>query len=459
MTERRPRKFNPHRRPVSPSLRRFIDALVVRLLEKANRLRAIKRADRETFAASVEAILCDLVACSLSWDAGLIVCLSHAKLYGSETRQFYSDLERSVQFARVLKLAHEAGLLELNTTLPWVPQPGRTLEASTIAPSPELLQLVSQAGWSFADDLERVSHLACERLVLKSAKDPETAYWDDAKAISYPETSLTEQLRREIEEIAANLNELSIEMLPSADSSYQADVADRHVRRIFLLGRTEFDRGGRIAGGFWSNMPASERDRLRINGEPVAVLDFGQLNISLCYALKGAAMPDGDAYAITGAPKEIPRKHWKTFSSALLFVGGPKQRYPRGLNKALMGGLSVAEATRLLREAHKPIAACFESEVGYELQYHESTMLVEILKRCPYALPLHDAVEVPLSKLADAQAVMGSVFEAYTGKLGRSVSAKITATACGSSVVSDPIGDSVRGSRGHKTPTATHDFP
>jgi len=128
-------------------------------------------------------------------------------------------------------------------------------------------------------------------------------------------------------------------------------------------------------------------------------------------------MREGDGYAIKDAPAGVPRKSWKKLINAALFVRGPMRRFPKGLNRRNMGGLTVAAAVDLVRQTHPDIVHCFERGLGYELQSHESNILVEILKRCPHALPLHDAIQVPTSEAQAARDVMEDVFEYYAERV------------------------------------------
>jgi hypothetical protein len=63
---------------------------------------------------------------------------------------------------------------------------------------------------------------------------------------------------------------------------------------------TRFDQGGRLYGGFWQNLKTERRRNIRINGEPVAVLDYGSMFTRLAYAEVGAVPPEGDLYVIPG---------------------------------------------------------------------------------------------------------------------------------------------------------------
>ena len=56
----------------------------------------------------------------------------------------------------------------------------------------------------------------------------------------------------------------------------------RVMRRIF---NGSYEEGGRLFGGFWQTMPRPDRfKRIRICGEPVALVDYGQLFLRLAYA-------------------------------------------------------------------------------------------------------------------------------------------------------------------------------
>jgi len=210
--ERRERKFNPYRCTNRETLQRYISDTQSRLLRAISRKRGHKDGDRQAFDAIVGALLCDLVACSLSGDPALIICLSRARLHGKHTARYYSDLERSEQFRSIVEALGklEGGPLLFNRALPWMPKPGQRLEASTIEPSPTLCAAIKEAGWSFADlNIVRAEKIS-EPLILKREKDPENAYWDVAQPIGYEESELTRRLRAGIEGINANLEKLKV---------------------------------------------------------------------------------------------------------------------------------------------------------------------------------------------------------------------------------------------------------
>ena len=61
-----------------------------------------------------------------------------------------------------------------------------------------------------------------------------------------------------------------------------------------------FDQGGRLYGGFWQNLKSCRREHIRIEGEPITVLDYGSMFTRLAYYEVGTVPPEGDLYAIPG---------------------------------------------------------------------------------------------------------------------------------------------------------------
>ena len=109
------------------------------------------------------------------------------------------------------------------------------------------------------------------------------------------------------------LRPLYNEWLDTADISFDPAACDnpvnvraRQLRRQFTLGR--FDRGGRLFGGFWVNLPKPVRlIGIRIDGEAVAGLDYSALNPRLAYHIAAADPPPGDAYTLAGLEQSRDR--------------------------------------------------------------------------------------------------------------------------------------------------------
>jgi hypothetical protein len=96
-------------------------------------------------------------------------------------------------------------------------------------------------------------------------------------------------------------------------------------RRFIILPEQEisFDQGGRLFGGFWQQLKRERRRHIRIEGEPVAVLDYGSMFTRLAYSEIGAEPPGGDLYAVPGF--EGYRSGIKLVMNALFFDKSPKR--------------------------------------------------------------------------------------------------------------------------------------
>jgi hypothetical protein len=92
-----------------------------------------------------------------------------------------------------------------------------------------------------------------------------------------------------------------------------------------------FDSGGRLFGGFWQTMPKIERHRIRVDGRPVALVDFRSMNAHIAYSLAGVAPPPGDLYAVPGL--EDYRSEVKILFNAMLSVDGGRKimRWPTAM--------------------------------------------------------------------------------------------------------------------------------
>lgn len=116
-----------------------------------------------------------------------------------------------------------------------------------------------------------------------------------APRIEYEDTDQTNKFRREMQDINRHLAAARIDYTgPEA-----VDINRRQLTRSFT--RTRFDSGGRLFGGFWLNMRKADRLlHIKINGEDVVELDYGQVMPRLVYATVGRVPRMSDLYAIPG---------------------------------------------------------------------------------------------------------------------------------------------------------------
>jgi hypothetical protein len=387
------------------------------------RHRARKPEDQRTFEEIIEALVCDLVHLHLSRapDAPSRLTITRSKRLLASGPPRYRAPVFSEQLLAILDHLHILGHLvqrigdrschahvfteEFGETRP--------RQATTIEPGPVLLGRVVHHGVTFEDfGIDPRG----EVVILRRAR---TDRWDTASPIDYEETPQTKRYRQEMKQLNAGNATADIVVLDLP----HIDASDRHLRRGFTYG--SFTSGGRLAGGFWPNMPRDLRlSRLRIGGEPVVSLDFSSLNPRLLYARAGVPAPEGDLYAFPGL--EQFRPGMKRLLNARLFDRGPRPRKPMRTPEEVRDGvqlypehMSVGELLKIIENVHRPIAHYFGTGIGHELQFIESQILVRILLELQgagvVALGVHDCVLVPRSAVSLARETMAAVTTAETG--------------------------------------------
>lgn len=273
--------------------------------------------------------------------------------------------------------------------------------ATTIAPTPAFGNevLARQIG---GDDFEWRRIGDSLRLSQKDAKGRRTR-------LPVPQSSKAVSHRQEVEAIN--------DWLAGADISYAGnlplDVRDRRLVRCFNqpphVAIPSLDYGGRLFGGFWQRHGWEVRQHIRIGGEPVVEIDYGQMFPRLAYAEAGKETPTADLYAIAGL--EDCRATVKKAFNALLFKVGTMRRWPREILDGLPEGWTGADLRRAILDRHTGLLDLVGTGIGYRLFHDESTIICAVLMRCMVAgivvLPVHDAVVCP----ASAVQVVGSIME------------------------------------------------
>ncbi len=171
-------------------------------------------------------------------------------------------------------------------------------------------------------------------------------------------------------------------------------------------------------GGFWQQMGREDRlRRLRIDGERVADVDYGQLYPRLCYALEALPQPLGDLYAIPGFEKH--RAGIKKLFNAMLFAETPLKRWPSDTLDLFPEGSKLADIIDAVGELHPAIAHRFGTGFGFTLMAVESAMLLSVLRSLfaqkITALPIHDAVMVATPRAETAKNAMLKAFNEFQG--------------------------------------------
>lgn len=163
-------------------------------------------------------------------------------------------------------------------------------------------------------------------------------------------------------------------------------------------------------------MERAERPRIRIDGQRVAEVDYGQLFPRLAYVRAGAPQPVGDLYDVFG--NGTGRDGCKKLTNALLFSQGPLKNWPEDTHRHFPNSINLRTAVEMLAAKHAPIAHLFGKSLGFQLMRIESDMLIEVLTELSAAgvtaLPLHDAVLVAKSHAGVAQETMAGVFRRWS---------------------------------------------
>jgi len=165
-------------------------------------------------------------------------------------------------------------------------------------------------------------------------------------------------------------------------------------------------------------------ERIRINGQRIAELDFSNMMVRLAYAKLKVQPPEGDQYAIPGY--ERSRAAMKIIFSALLFDPADfnRKRLPQDALRVFHPG-ELRDTQRVIgdiKRFHSGLAGVFGSGMGHDLFFDESQILSVILdtvqKRGLSALPIHDALIVPLDQEPVIREIMEESFEQRMGMKG-----------------------------------------
>lgn len=398
------------------------NALLIHETQIGARKRVRKEADEEKFGLAVEALACNLILLSaIDCRPKLAVPRSHDFLWqgdGSANPVYGQHFLSAIDGLASLGLIEDEQRgyrLSDKMRVPSLIRPSASL-AEHLPLAPPLWRSVKQV-----DDGALI--------ILKEGKD------DDGRAatIAFRETAKTRQLARQMGRINEFLRSADIEVADqNAGLSLGRDgqaIAPyrRSLRRIF--NNADWKQGGRLAGGFWMGMERTERfERIRIDDERIADVDYRQLFPRLAYVRAGKPQPEGDIYDVAGDGSG--RDGWKTLMNAMLFSDGPLRNWPKDTLQHFPSGTKLRDAIKMLLARHAPIADLFGTGLGFQLMRIESDMLIGIIthlaSRGVTALPLHDAVLVAESKAHVAADAMQAAFGMWTGSSRAIVSSEFS---------------------------------
>jgi len=354
--------------------------------------------------AVAENIIANLALLSLSppLTPGEVLAVSTAKT--KSTRYDRTDLGRHL-WPQLLDELHAVGAI---VKYPYVFRQ----QLTTVEPSADLR---ARLGNGSLDDLTRREK---SETIWLSARTADQGWHGDPppkELIDYEDNRESRRYRREMATINRFLNEADL----TFDGRPLGPIA---LRRNFLLRRVtdpiEFNLNGRLAGGWWLQLPSRDRHRIRLRGEPLADLDFKGMFVQLAYrGLDWELREDFDPYGIPGL--EHYRDGAKLAMLSLLGRSKRMRALSPELRKALPEGWTVTRLMDAVTKLHQDIAPLFGKDRAVELMFQESQILVALLLRLVDlripALPMHDGIMVPQSMKQRAKDAMGQVSAEWLG--------------------------------------------
>lgn len=256
-------------------------------------------------------------------------------------------------------------------------RPGGRGRQSTMAPTPDFLRELNK--------LARPLPLVRPRktVILRDK---------DGLTIDAPKTRVVGRMERKISEFNEAL---------SGTDARTADGLGVGATVVRIFNRT-MDRGGRLyaLGSSWQNIPATERPRISIDGEPVVELDYSTLHPSLLYAEVGA-IPPHDCYAIGNWPRPLVKKALLVLINASN-LPAVRMYLAHCPEMAALGPADEQDALHIasrvigdIKRVHQPIAKFFHDDTGARLMRVDSDLssaiLSKLLRQGIVALPVHDS--------------------------------------------------------------------
>jgi len=398
------RFFDPARIAISAAAKELVAEIARQLVnyEDYYGLRQRKRRpdDQVTFDITVEALVCDMIAAHLEGDErGTAIPLSN-KVLGSKSRYRPRAFSKALPAILSMMAAPEMDFIRIQKGRKgdWVRRGQRTL----MWPGKRLLSRIEQYALTEGDTARAPF---AETIILKAEKH---GFWDDGGYLDYEDNAETRRFRAELAEINNWISEADISVeRPKLKTPRKVPVHQRQMQRVFTRG--SFKSGGRLFGGFWQSLERLDRLKaLRVGGEDVVELDYGQMAPRILYGLKGTDPGPRDLYDIPGIPHGH-RDGVKKLFNAMLFATKPLERKPRG-TKTLLPPAAVQELCSFIAGAHPIIADQFHRGTGHVAQFVESSLMVHVLlalkREGVVALQVHDGLLVPASAREIAQTIM-----------------------------------------------------
>jgi hypothetical protein len=208
-----------------------------------------------------------------------------------------------------------------------------------------------------------------------------------------------------------------------------------------------WDMGGRLysaGAGSYQTMSEEERASMTINGEAVVELDAQASNLTLFQALVGEPLDvySGDDPYQVGPLKDFPREAVKAYITAAFGQGRPLEKWGKDAGEIAVA-CSIGEVAKAIHDSYPALATLEDPCTWARLMFAESQAVIRALLQLADqgipALPVHDSIIVPGSKVAQARDALRAgyylevgaeprVTDSPTGSSYRSPSARIQGT-------------------------------
>jgi hypothetical protein len=414
----RHRCFDQWRSASGPALRQLVEETVAAVfqheMDTAARKRKRREGDLQRHREAVEGVVANLAHTILMppETGRLAVFLQH----GAKGCGRYDNPAFGKPFSGLLSRLDAMDVLSFRSPA------AMWREASSIAPTVTFASRVQALGIGLGDFGRQPGEetILLKQKARRGAAQPDTV----AGLVDYPDTASTFEMRKSVEGINAHLDGADVNFVD--DGHGTVDHRQRRMLRHFVQlpddEAPRFDRGGRLFGGFWQNLKRVRRAGIRIEGEPVADLDFASMFPRLAYATTGKEPPAGDLYAIEGLGPEH-RPALKLAVNTFLFDDFRRSSWPVLKDEndpRLPPDWTVARTKAAIVKRHPALRGCFGIGLGYSLMHRESVILVHVLEemraRDIVGLSLHDGLLVPRSRVDESRTIMEAVAREITGQ-------------------------------------------
>ncbi|MRX33845.1 hypothetical protein [Aminobacter sp. MDW-2] len=381
--------FSPFLVPASASLVTLADA-ILEGTESLRHANGRKRRDAtERRREAVRTLLANIACLVAHYPEGTLLSLSARK--DGATRYDRPKFPVDV-LSGACRAMEQLGLLVVHTG-------SRGQWRTTIAPTAVLVGRIAEA--RHRGPIKVARRAGAETIILKA----KTRSDGPKLLINYADTDSTRAMRKDMEALNTLLSKADIRL------GEERPLVPVFLTRRFQIDCPEaphvFDRHGRLYGGFWQSLPKARRHLLRIDGEPVADLDFAAMFVQLAYLHAGAAIPNSDPY---GDIDGLPRKAVKKAVASLLCRQGAMVRLPSDLRQLVDPEWTGRKVEAAIRERHPAIAHLFGVGIGLRLMFTESEIMLATLRiligQGIPVLPMHDGIMMAATQEAAARRAM-----------------------------------------------------